>query len=248
MWFTKNNNNPISTTSASASSNEPTISLEKSKVALDKSIVNLSKQSGVNLDVHKAKVAVVMDKSGSMQHHFYSGGVQAILNRLLPLAVKFDDNGELETFVFNTDCQLITPAMTLDNFSTYVETQILGKGHSPIGGTRYAPVIKTTMKKMACFKSEIPIFVIVVTDGDNNDKLETDESIRKSSEFPIFYQFIGIGHDTFNYLQKLDNLSGRKVDNTAFINCRNIASMSDDELYAKLLEQYPQWLKDIHFI
>lgn len=248
MWPFKNK--PTSSAATSAPSNNPTISLEKSKVVLEKTIVDLSKKSKISLNVHKAKVAVVMDKSGSMHCDFYNGNVQALLTRLLPLALKFDDNGELEVFVFDTNCKLITPSMTINNFSSYVNTNIVNKGYAPMGGTSYAPVIKTTLKKMDCYNknNSIPCFVIVITDGENDDKMQTDEAIRMSSQFPIFYQFIGIGSSQFYYLQQLDNLTGRKVDNTAFISCRDISSMSDDELYAKLLEQYPQWLKDMHFI
>lgn len=248
MWPFNNKQTPGAATSAQSS--KPTISLEKSKVVLDKTIVNLSKKSGIDLNVHQARVAVVMDKSGSMDSNFYRGEDQAMLTRLLPLALKFDDNGELEVFVFDTRCQPINPSMTISNFETYVNTQIINKGYGPLGGTSYAPVIRTTMEEMDCENKSntLPTFVIVITDGENDDKSQTDDAIRKSSEFPIFYQFIGIGSARFDYLQELDNLSGRKVDNTAFISCRDIASMSDDELYAKLLEQYPQWLKDMHFI
>lgn len=247
MWPFTNKQAPGVATSA-PSNTAGTISLEKSKVVLDKTIIDLSKKSGVSLEVHQAKVAVVMDKSGSMRGNFYNGDVQAMLMRLLPLALKFDDNGELEVFVFDTDCRIITPSMTLDNFSDYVDTHIIKKGHGPGGCTSYAPVIKTTLKEMDCANSSIPTFIIVITDGENDDKVQTDAAIRKSSEFPVFYQFIGIGSERFEYLQKLDDLDGRKVDNTAFISCRDIAKMSDDELYAKLLEQYPQWLKDMHFV
>ena len=64
----------------------------------------------------------------------------------------------------------------------------------------------------------------------------------------MFYQFIGIGSSDFDYLEKLDDLDGRKVDNTAFLKFQDLTSLSDDELYSALLEQYPQWLKDMSLI
>ena len=76
---------------------------------------------------------------------------------------------------------------------------------------------------------------------------ETDRAIRKSSKHKIFYQFVGIGkYESFDYLQKLDDLDGRAVDNTAFIKVEDFSRMDDDQLYDKLLEQYPQWLKVMH--
>ena len=58
---------------------------------------------------------------------------------------------------------------------------------------------------------------------------------------------MGIGkYESFDYLQKLDDLDGRAVDNTAFIKVEDFSRMNDDQLYDKLLEQYPQWLKVMH--
>lgn len=222
-------------------SKKKTIDLTKSKESLDRSIVRLTKKTGIDLGSHKARVFVVMDRSGSMTNLFYSGAVQNVLTRLLPLALKFDDNGELEVYVFNRSCHQM-PAMSLNNYSDYVEKRILKKGYYPDGGTHYAPVIKQTIKDYDD-KNPCPAFGIFITDGNNDDAMETDKAIRKSSKFKIFYQFVGIGREKFKYLQKLDDLDGRDVDNTAFIKVEDFASLSDDELYDKLLAQYPQWLR-----
>lgn len=86
------------------------------------------------------------------------------------------------------------------------------------------------------------IFGIFITDGENDDAYATDRAIRNSSKLKIFYQFVGIGSENFRYFQKLDDLDGRDVDNTAFIKVSDFARLDDEQLYAKLLEQYPQWL------
>jgi len=239
-----------STTNASSSSvNTDTIkeissskvSLTKAQDGLNRSIVRLTKKTGVELNKHKAKVFVVIDRSGSMYDLYYNGDVQDVLTRLLPLALKFDDNGELEVYVFNHDCSKMPP-MNLSNYKNYVKNIIINHGYCPSGGTNYSPVIKQTIKDYDD-NSSIPAFGIFITDGENSDASETDKAIRKSSEHKIFYKFVGIGNEKFNYLQKLDNLSGRNVDNTAFIKVKDFSKLSDDELYDKLLEQYPEWLK-----
>lgn len=230
-----------------APASTPTFVLEESKESLNRSIVNLSKEKGVNLDGHTARVAVVMDRSGSMYDSFHDGDVQEILSRLLPVALKFDDNGELEVFLFNENCTQVKVSMTEGNYSTYVEEEILHSGLGPSGGTNYAPLVNKTLKHYND-GSNVPAFVIVITDGANFDQYNTDQAIRKSSESPVFYQFIGIGSSSFDYLEKLDDLDGRKVDNTAFLKFQDIKRLSDDELYSALLEQYPQWLKDMSLI
>ena len=234
-----NNNSPANlkpTTDSSAK-----IILRKAENGLDRHIVYLKKEKNVDLSNHRARVFVVIDRSGSMRNLYSSGAVQDVLTRLLPLALKFDDNGELEVYVFNTRCTRM-PSMTLENYENYVESTILHKGYGPSGGTSYSPVIEQTISDYQD-GSPYPAFGIFITDGENDDVNSTDMAIRKSSKFKIFYQFVGIGYENFRYLQKIDELDGRAVDNTAFIKVADFSRLDDEQLYSKLLEQYPQWLK-----
>lgn len=228
-----------------ANSNSPAkVILIKAEAGLDRHIVKLQKEKNVDLTKHRARVFVVLDRSGSMYKLFYNGSVQETLTRLLPLALRFDDNGELEVYVFNNHYTKATP-MTINNFESYVEKELLNQNLGPAGGTSYAPIISKTI---ADYKngSPYPAFGIFITDGENDDPTLTDNAIKKSSKYKIFYQFIGIGNSSFKYLEKLDDLDGRSVDNTAFIRVADFCNLDDDQLYEKLLEQYPQWLKDMH--
>ena len=238
----KETSNISNTSNSSAGTSSGTIRLTKAGESLDRSIIRLTKKTGVNLDHHKARVFVVMDRSGSMYDLYYGGAVQEALTRFLPLALKFDDNGELEVYVFNGSCTRVPEPMTIHNYEHYVENVILRNNLGPTGGTNYAPVIKQTMHDYDDGDPN-PAFGFIITDGDNFDKSETDHIVRKSSKYKTFYEFIGIGRSSFPYLEKLDDLSGRSVDNTAFIKVRDFSDLSDDELYDKLLEQYPQWLR-----
>lgn len=242
LFGKKSTSRPSSTVNTGGGENSTAkIRLTKAEAGLDRSIIRLTKSTGVDLGNHRARVCVVMDRSGSMDSMYYNGDVQDVLTRLLPLALRFDDNGELEVYVFNTSCDQVSE-MTLDNYENYVENQILRRSLGPSGGTNYAPAIKQTMKDYND-GSPYPAFVIFITDGANWDRGDTDRAIRKSSKHKIFYQFVGIGYDDFDYLQELDNLDGRAVDNTAFIRVTDFSQLDDDQLYDKLLEQYPQWLK-----
>lgn len=235
-----NSNSNNSVTAVGTSSGK--IRLTKASESLDRSIIRLTKTTGVDLGHHKARVFVVMDRSGSMYELYHNGAVQEALTRFLPLALKFDDNGELEVYVFNGSCTRVPEPMTIHNYENYVKDVILRNGLGPTGGTNYAPVIKQTMRDYDDGDPN-PAFGFIVTDGDNFDKSETDSMVRKSCKHKIFYDFIGIGHSSFPYLEKLDDLGGRAVDNTAFFKVSDFSRLSDDELYDKLLEQYPQWLR-----
>ena len=235
--------------SASQSANtNSSISLEKSIISLDKTLITLEKKSGFNFDGHRAKVAVAMDYSGSMRSLYRDGSVQNVLTRLMPLALKFDDNGELDVWIFDDNFKRME-SMDMSNYANYVDEEILSKGYH-MGATNYAPVLQDMLKKY--FKEDImsakdPTFVIFITDGANADKRNTDDVIRESANKNIFIQFVGIGNADFPYLEKLDDLTGRVVDNTGFIKVSDMSRVSDEQLFEMLLDQYPDWLRNKPF-
>jgi len=105
--------------------------------------------------------------------------------------------------------------------------------------------LKTTTKTTTVTdpkKLDTPVYVIFLTDGDCNDKSETYQVVRELSNAGAFIQFIGIGGEEFKTLQKLDDLSGRLIDNADFFPIRDINTISDDELYAKLMNEFPSWV------
>lgn len=245
------------------------INLKKHADNLGNCIVNLKKTSGVDLDKHTARVCVVLDYSGSAAP-FYddqagtgetekrglfglgkskggstmenSSEMQKVLTKLFPLALKFDDNGELEVWLFENNFRRF-PAMTFDNYESYVK-KIINSSSYDFGGTCYAPVLRDIEKKYFTEEpSADPVYVVFITDGDNSDKSQCDKLIRDLSRKNIFVQFIGIGHARFDYLQKLDDLSGRDCDNTGFEAFGQLSVAPDEEVYHKILRQYVAWLK-----
>lgn len=240
----KKQENNISTGS-SFGAEKPKVSLEKSKVSLDKHLVSLKKEKNVDLTNLICQVKVYIDISGSMDFRYYNDNVQDALIRLFPIALKFDDDGTMPVSVFDTKCYELVP-MTLDNYATYVEKEILGKGHKPYYGTNYAPVINHAIQN--CDDNGVPTFILFITDGNCHDKSESDRAFRESAKHKMFIQCVGIGDERFDYLKKIDDLDGRKVDNTAFVEIRELERLSDEELYSKLLDQYPDWLRAMHLI
>ena len=221
--------------------------------------LNLSKeQSLINLDLRKkevenivmgipqlnnitSRVALVLDFSGSMRNLYKNGTVQSVIERIMPIAMQFDDNQELDLWIFENGFTRLG-GVTKENFYGLAE-QIFNRYR--MGGTEYAPVIKDVYKKYVKEEpSQIANYIIFITDGDNSDHGETNKIITEISKYPIFFQFIGIGNEKFKYLQKLDDMNGRYVDNADFFPVININDMSDNELYTKLFDEYPNWLSD----
>lgn len=252
--------NNISTTNTSIKSSVSSLDLSK------ENMLNLSKEESLqqlNLKKEKiellcleksplndltARVAVVMDFSGSMRPLYQDGTVQAILDRLLPVAMQFDDNGEMEVWLFDNEYRRLDD-ISLDNYYEYLKnSRVLNK---PMGGTRYAPVINDIIKTYTTTslfksKSKLPALVLFITDGDNyyGDKTPATKAIINASKEPIFWQFIGIGNSDFDFLKSLDDMEGRYIDNANFFSVNDLMSISDDELYKRLLNEYPSWITE----
>lgn len=217
------------------------ININESKENLNKVLVNLSKESEVDLTKHTARVALATDYSGSMSRAFHDGSLQRTISRLLPIALKFDDNGELESWLFSNGYKSLA-AVSKSNYEKYVKNVMLKSGMS-MGGTEYAPVLRDMVRYYKDVESsETPTFIIFITDGENEDKSGTNEIILELSKYNIFVQFIGIGREKFEYLKQLDNLKGRKHDNTGFTAVEDMDKLNDEQLYTEILRQYKDWL------
>lgn len=234
---------------SSNASEQGKISLQKHTISLTKSLEKISLQKDVDMSNLKARVIVVMDHSGSMCPEFEAPRhkrceVQEILDKLFPIALRFDDDGQMDVWLFDTYSNEM-PAMTMENYANYVQ-DVIHRKNIPYGGTRYAPVIKDIMSECLDEKleSKYPVFVIFITDGENSDPQETDRIIKESSKGDIFIQFVGIGTGcSFNYLKALDDLDGRACDNTGFEAFTSLAKADDEEVYEKIIAQFVDWLK-----
>jgi hypothetical protein len=195
----------------------------------------------VGLEGQQARVALALDISVSMRRMFEAGTVQRVCERLLALGVKFDDNGAVDIFLFgNKDYDV--GELSEENFYGFVEQEITSQ-YRLEGKTNYAGVINRIVEKYTTEPGD-PAYVLFITDGDNHDKAEAEEAIVKASKFPIFWQFVGIGGSTFEFLDKLDTMSGRFIDNANFFALNDINRVSDEDLYQRMLVEFPSWLKE----
>lgn len=224
-----------------------TINLNKINLQKEK-VISLKKSNGMGSE-SPAQVVLALDFSGSMLHLYRDNTVQTVVETILPFGLAFDDNGEVDTYIFETGFKKIAQPVTLKNLEDYVEREIVKK--HKMGGTNYAPVLEaiyqdfTKSKGFFNFSSssqmDYPVYIIFITDGNNADRNNTKEIVRKMAEKAFFIQFIGIGSETFEFLDRLDNLTGRKIDNANFFKVSDIRKMTDDQLYNGLMNEYPSW-------
>lgn len=89
-----------------------------------------------------------------------------------------------------------------------------------------------------------PVIVFFITDGDTFDAARSEKLIRDLSDTPIFWQFIGLGNSSFDFLKKLDEMPGRYIDNANFFDAGDITKITDDVLYDRILNELPDWHKE----
>lgn len=205
--------------------------------------INLHKQNvSIVLDKRglagkKVRVKFAIDQSGSMANQYRDGTVQDTVERLYAAALKMDDDGDLEVWSFDTNSSR-KPSVNMSNVDGYVAKNIYC-----MGGTNYAPVMSDILKDCDADKSGTPALIIFITDGDNSDHDAATRIIKASSGAPVFWQFVGVGSAEFNFLKRLDNMSGRVVDNANFFELNDLRDIGDIELYQRLLGEFPDWIK-----
>ena len=230
----------------SAASSAAKVSLEK-KLEKAPKLVSLAKPLGVelkkrNLETLVARVGLVMDISGSMTARFKNGTVQEIVNKTLPLAVQFDDDGELDCWYYGTTARRMD-SVNLDNYTKAVPKE-WKQLMLELGGCNNEPVV-LRMVLDTYRDTKLPVYVLFITDGGVSKKSEIQKIITEASKLPIFWQFVGVGGSGYGILEKLDSMKGRYVDNAGFFALDDFKKVSNEELYARLLEEFPKWLKAI---
>lgn len=232
---------------------EKRTSLEKNLAQTAPKLLDLSKKAAVSLEKrglgqHKAKVALCLDISGSMNDEYRSGIVQELVERVLALGCRLDDDGSIDVFLFGKNGYQPAP-ITVADFKGYTDRTI--RLHPLEPDTKYATAIELVRRHYTDYQYErsepltmdTPVYVMFVTDGQPSDKAQATRALKNSSYEPIFWQFMGIGDADLSYLEHLDDLSGRYVDNADFYRVSDLKRVSDEQLYEKMVNEYPSWLK-----
>lgn len=229
------------------------VSLEKKLAEQAPYLISLAKPVGVSLAKHKlekvkAKVAFVLDASGSMTSQFKRGNVQAVLERIAVLAAQFDDDGQMDVWGF-AERHKKYPDVSLSNLKGYISSlQSSGKRGlfellPTLGGTNNEPPVMNEI--IDNFKgSKEPVYIVFITDGGISKTRAIKEAIRESANYPIFWKFVGLGGSNYGILENLDDFTDRLIDNTDFFPIDDFQRVSDEVLYDKLLTEFSGWLSE----
>ena len=234
-------------------------------------LIDITKKANINLLKKKvdivlkkkgiaqyvARVALVLDISGSMLNNYTSGAVQSFLERIVPVSSRLDDDKELDVWFFGTTFKRTKPA-TEDNVDDYIKQECGAMRRALLffkmpslmmelgGGTNESSVILDVVKKYTQENtSNLPTLVVFLSDGGVTDNQAIKKAITDAAKHPIFWQFVGLGGSNYGILEKLDTMTGRVVDNANFFHVDDLAKITDEELYERMLNEFPTWLKII---
>jgi stress response protein SCP2 len=251
------------------------IDMEKRAAQQAPQQLNLTKQAAVSLEKrgladHTARVALCLDISGSMSGLYRSGKIQALVERVLALGLRFDDNEAVDVFLFGANVHEVGE-LRMNNFQSFLGSVL--QRHPLEGGTYYGKAMQAIRAnywgspgpRHQPVRDNQPVYVMFVTDGATFDESVTIEQLKFSAFEPIFWQFMAIGdspqavdadrsgkkkgflkrlmQSDFTFLENLDNLPGRFIDNANFFAVTDPANIPDAQLFDLMMNEYPGWLQ-----
>lgn len=219
----------------------PAISLDKVPTGL----VSLAKTAAVSLEKsgltgQRAAVYLVLDHSGSMIPFYRDGSVQRLAEQALGLSANLDDDGTVPVTYFGSHAS--TPFdVQLDQHQGVID-----RTHPtvPWGSTNYVAAMDAVVSHHQA-TSAGPALVIFQTDGAPDDQRSAEQTLRAYSKGPFFWAFVGFGGN-IRFLERLDDLGGRAVDNASFFHARDPHRVSDADLYDGITHEYAGWLAAAH--
>lgn len=230
-------------------------------------LLSLAKKTKVELEKRNlngltSRVAFIADFSGSMLNEYRSGRVQEITTRLLSVASQLDDDGAIDLYFFASNAWY-AGEVTLENFRNAISHYTSGKHmgttnyadafHLVVENSGFSEVYGTTggffkkAKPAAPLRKPVnePVLAIFLTDGAPDSKRLAIEEITKASFAPVFWQFISIGSENIPFLQRLDDLDNRYIDNADYKPLSNLTQLTDNALLNLLLDEYPEWVQEM---
>ncbi|MFE0042301.1 VWA domain-containing protein [Streptomyces albireticuli] len=230
------------------------LSLRKEQVA-----VSLAKRGASGA---RARVILVLDASGSMALLYSKGVVADVVERMAAVAAQLDDDGEMQAWAFASHPARL-PDLRLGELPDWLrlhvrvgELSFFGRPKKPRKGLlegqvdmRLVGIQNEEQKVISEVRTYVrenpaadPTLVLFFSDGGVHRNAEIERELRAAAEEPVFWQFVGLGRADYGVLERFDTMPGRRVDNVGFFAVDDIGSVSDAELYDRLLSEFPDWM------
>ncbi|MEU8136073.1 VWA domain-containing protein [Streptodolium elevatio] len=190
-------------------------------------------------DIPNGLIDLTKKAAVSLEGFYRDGSVQRLAEQTLALSANLDDDGTVPMSFFSSAVDA-TVDVRLDNYAGIVDREHV---KCYWGGTNYAPAMTTVFRDYSLSNATDPALVIFQTDGAPGDQAETERVLRDLSSFPVFFAFVGFG-GSIQFLERLDDLTGRRVDNASFFHAANPRAVTDEALYDGLTSEFASWLAD----
>ncbi|GAA3244991.1 VWA domain-containing protein [Pseudonocardia petroleophila] len=207
-----------------------------------------------------ARVVLALDASGSMSRLYRDGVVGRVVERMAAVAAALDDDGAMQAWTFATNPARL-PDLAVDDLPEWIRLHVrvgefrirrrparnLEPGQvdmGAVGGANDEPkVIAQIRSYVRSTPTTVPTLVLFFSDGGITRNREIERELRDAVDEPVFWQFVGLGrHNRFGVLEKLDTMTGRRVDNVGFFAVDDIDDVPDADLYDRLLAEFPSWI------
>ena len=101
-----------------------------------------------NLPTMRASVGLTLDVSGSIEPLFKQGVIQRLVEQIVPIGLRFDDNGNLDVYTFSSSDMIAqVDGATEKNYDGFVRREIINNSAVPKwGGTDYSPVLNKMLE------------------------------------------------------------------------------------------------------
>ncbi len=203
------------------------------------------------------RVGAALDISGSTKEMYKKGIIQETVDRLLAIAMKFDDNGQIDMWSFTDGFDRLETA-SASPYGNYVAQHILGNPEvTKWGATSYAPVIRDMVRHYygsdaLAFLGRLfgaqpaaapqPAMILFITDGANDDHAATQEILRACENRNVYFQMVGVGPAReFGFIKQV----AATLPNVGFVNFSSL-DVSDEVIYESLIsEEFCSWVKSV---
>lgn len=229
--------NPVPYVQTGAPATSRTVVLSKGGVDLakrfDKVGIALGEMDGV-----QAEAGLILDHSGSMAGLYSNGAVQRAVDRALAFSLRIDPDGQIPVVPFDSQVWDTVP-VNLDNYAGVVDRDIY-KPYA-MGGTILAPAMDRLIEMAETTK--VPMFGVIVTDDDPQDRAMVLARLRYSKRLPIFWKVLVLVEDTPWWDARDSNTDDpHLVDNLNVARVTDIETISDLDFARKMTSEWADWV------